>query len=80
MKASLLRGLLLSLFSISALAADSSPHTLFKRAEQDVAANEEPSSTTFNGIEVPPQKELDPENFKSTISDGYWYTLYRLVT
>lgn len=29
--------------------------------------------TTFNGIEVPPMKELDGEKFDEDIKDGYWY-------
>ena len=31
------------------------------------------SSTTFNGIEVPPMKELTGEGFDTEIKDGYWY-------
>ncbi|KAA6414835.1 MAG: disulfide isomerase [Lasallia pustulata] len=29
--------------------------------------------TTFNGIEVPPMKELDGEKFDEDIKDGYWF-------
>lgn len=29
--------------------------------------------TTFNGIEVPPMKELDWEKFDEDVKDGYWY-------
>lgn len=29
--------------------------------------------TTFNGIEVPPMKELDGEKFDEDVKDGYWY-------
>ena len=31
--------------------------------------------TTFNGIEVPPMKELDGGKFDEDIKDGYWYLL-----
>ena len=41
-----------------------------KRA--DTAGKEGPTSTTFNGVEVPPMKELTPENFEETVKDGYW--------
>lgn len=30
------------------------------------------SSTSFNGIEVPPMKELTGEAFATEIKDGYW--------
>lgn len=30
-------------------------------------------STTFNGIKVPPMKELNGEDFDKDIKDGYWY-------
>lgn len=32
-----------------------------------------PKYTRFNGIEVPPMKELSGENFDKEIKDGYWY-------
>lgn len=32
-------------------------------------------STTFNGVEVPPMKDLTPDNFEETIKDGYWSEL-----
>lgn len=28
--------------------------------------------TTFNGIKVPPMKEIEGEEFAETIKDGYW--------
>lgn len=31
------------------------------------------SPTVFNGIEVPPMKELAGEGFDTEIKDGYWY-------
>lgn len=80
MKPSLLAWSLLSLFSASSFAtspADShrnhesrDGHHLMKRA--DTAGKEGPTSTTFNGVEVPPMKELTPENFEETVKDGYW--------
>jgi protein disulfide-isomerase len=30
------------------------------------------SPTLFGGIEVPPLKQLTPDNFDETIKDGYW--------
>lgn len=80
MKPSFLAWSLLSLFSASAFAtspADSlrnhesrDSDSLVKRA--DTAAKEGSTSTIFNGVEVPPMKELTPENFDETIKDGYW--------
>lgn len=32
-----------------------------------------PKFTTFNGIEVPPMKELNGEQFQQEVKDGYWY-------
>lgn len=29
--------------------------------------------TTFNGMKVPPLKEIDGEEFDQTVKDGYWY-------
>ena len=31
------------------------------------------SSTVFNGIEVPPMKELNGKDFEKETKDGYWY-------
>lgn len=31
------------------------------------------SPTTFNGISVPPMKELRGETFDTEVKDGYWY-------
>lgn len=32
-----------------------------------------PPATVFNGIEVPPMKELNGTDFERDIKDGYWY-------
>ena len=29
--------------------------------------------TTFNGIQVPPLKEIEGDSFAETIKDGYWF-------
>lgn len=34
-----------------------------------------PSSTVFNGLEVPPMKELDGKDFDTETKDGYWYAV-----
>ncbi|KAL4745255.1 hypothetical protein BDW72DRAFT_186953 [Aspergillus terricola var. indicus] len=72
MRVSLLTWSLLSLFSIPTFAAPSdgtiSAQRLVKRADSDGS-----SPTLFNGVEVPPMKELTPENFAETIKDGYWF-------
>ena len=30
-------------------------------------------STTFNGVKVPPMKELNGDDFDQDVKDGYWY-------
>lgn len=32
-------------------------------------------STTFNGVEVPPLKELNGEDFNKEIKNGFWYVV-----
>lgn len=29
--------------------------------------------TTFNGVEVPPMRELTPDNFQDLTKEGYWF-------
>lgn len=37
--------------------------------------------TVFNGIQVPPMKDIKGDEFGETIKDGYWYVLsFRLRT
>lgn len=70
---------LLSLFSIPTLASpsdkilESRNGRLVKRADDPVDPGT--LSTTFNGIEVPPMKDLTPDNFEETVKDGYWLEL-----
>lgn len=66
MKSSLWTWSLFSLAIVPSLATN-----VFKREE--VALEDETPSTTFNGIEVPPQTEMTPDNFRSMIGDGYWF-------
>ncbi|KAB8068627.1 thioredoxin-like protein, partial [Aspergillus leporis] len=80
MRASLLAYSLLSLLSIPTFALPSDealePRNgrLMKRADDPVDKVDSATlSTTFNGIEVPPMKELTPENFEETVKDGYWF-------
>lgn len=73
MKPSLLAWSLLSLLTVPTLAT-----AVLKREETDVV-EDGPISTTFNGIEVPPALEMTPDNFRSTIGDGYWYALQVVV-
>lgn len=44
-------------------------------AEQE---DETPQPTKFNGIEVPPLKELSGKDFDAEVKDGYWYVESRL--
>lgn len=38
-----------------------------------------PPPTVFNGIEVPPMKELNGTDFERDIKDGYWYDLLSVL-
>ncbi|KAJ9270279.1 hypothetical protein DTO271D3_2777 [Paecilomyces variotii] len=87
MKPSLLVWSLLSLLTVPTLAVPSedsihavsnpSPR-LVKREEvaapahKDGQADSDAPGTVFNGVKVPPMKELTPEDFDETIKDGYW--------
>lgn len=33
-------------------------------------------STTFNGVKVPPMKELTGDDFDKDVKIGYWYSIY----
>lgn len=39
----------------------------------DEKAVDGPATTKFNGIEVPPMKEITARSFKEDTKDGYWY-------
>lgn len=74
MKPSTLVWSLLSLVSIpsSFVAASEGPeHRLVKRAGSEKDAKS--ISTTFNGVEVPPMRELTPDNFQDLTKEGYWF-------
>lgn len=82
MRSSLLAWSLLSLLSIPTFAIPSGDiandfslanNRLVKRAEPVEKAESGPASTTFNGIEVPPLKDLTPENFEELTKNGYWF-------
>ncbi|KAL4807151.1 thioredoxin-like protein [Aspergillus unguis] len=73
MRSSILSWSLLSLFVLPTFAAPSDQTTtkrLVKRADSD---NSGPASTIFNGLEVPPMKELTPDNFEESVKDGNWF-------
>jgi hypothetical protein len=42
------------------------------QGESKAGAGEGVDYTVFNGIKVPPFKELTLENYDETIKDGYW--------
>ncbi|KAL2872457.1 putative disulfide isomerase [Aspergillus lucknowensis] len=74
MRSSLLTWSLLSLSSLPTFAAPSEPtfpkNHLVKRADSDGSSS---APTVFNGVEVPPIKELTPDNFEEVVKDGYWF-------
>ncbi|KAI9371343.1 thioredoxin-domain-containing protein [Aspergillus egyptiacus] len=73
MRSSLLAWSLLSLFSLPALATPSDPAVSTKRLVKRDDGDSGPTTTVFNGIEVPPLKELTPDNFEETVKNGYWF-------
>lgn len=81
MKSSLLVWSLLSLVTVPVLASpfkdavpDPETHLNARGAAKDSDELTAPglSPTLFNGVEVPPQKQLTADNFDETIKDGYW--------
>jgi protein disulfide-isomerase len=42
------------------------------QGESKAGADEGIDYTVFNGVKVPPFKELTLENYDETIKDGYW--------
>lgn len=42
------------------------------QGESSAAQGEGVDYTVFNGIKVPPIKELTMDNYESTIKEGYW--------
>lgn len=70
----LLSSLLLSASSI--LAAPPGNERTGARAGADALSGEAGGDagdyTTFNGIKVPPMKDIPGPEFQSTIKDGYW--------
>ena len=82
---------LLSLFHLSSCLVQDTQHKL--NTVEDVLAETKPNagaaagatnseavtdkSTTFNGVQVPPMKELNGDAFDQEIKDGYWYEMFR---
>ncbi|OJD15562.1 hypothetical protein AJ78_04185 [Emergomyces pasteurianus Ep9510] len=81
MKASLFSLSLLSLLLnpvISSSTGESGSDDVSKQAPRVVPKAEKPLAphegpTIFNGVEVPPMKQLDASNFDETIKEGYWF-------
>ncbi|KAK2759454.1 hypothetical protein FQN54_002932 [Arachnomyces sp. PD_36] len=80
MKPSLLVWSLLSLVAVPALAStpqdavsDPEVHLNARGAGKDSEEFTGPAATLFNGVEVPAQKQLTPNNFDEIIKDGYWF-------
>ena len=66
--------LLLWLLTLNAVTASpESPDTKSPGAPSSQADDAGPKVTIFNGVEVPPLKELNGEQFQQEVKDGYWY-------
>ncbi|KAL4910454.1 hypothetical protein BDW74DRAFT_52050 [Aspergillus multicolor] len=73
MRTSFLTWLLLSLFALPTFAAPSDQINANPRLVKRTDRSESSTSTIFNGFEVPPMKELTPDNFEETVKSGYWF-------
>ncbi|EZF42962.1 protein disulfide-isomerase domain-containing protein, variant 1 [Trichophyton rubrum CBS 100081] len=69
-----------SLFFLSVLAASISPvfglpseQTARSRDEAEKPLGPDPKSTVFNGVTVPPMKELRGPDFEESIKEDYWF-------
>jgi protein disulfide-isomerase len=43
------------------------------KSEADALGPGELRPTVFNGVEVPPLRELTGDTFEASVKDGYWY-------
>jgi protein disulfide-isomerase len=74
MKLCLLAWPFLSFALAPTLAASSSDTTVDASVQSEDLKTVAPVDlTVFNGIEVPPMKELDGDGFEESIKEGYWY-------
>ena len=72
-----------ALAALSAVVAEPAPPSVRKgenviaaesvQGETPVAGGEGSEYTVFNGIRVPPMKDVEGEQFAETIKDGYWW-------
>ena len=62
-----------ALSAICAVGALAIPQEAGKDA--DTPKDDAPKDTIFNGVKVPPMKELDGETFGKATKNGYWYVV-----
>jgi protein disulfide-isomerase len=65
---------LFSLLAVPALASavDISSSSDGMRLSKRTWSSEVTGPTEFNGLEVPPIREITPDNFEELTKDGYW--------
>ena len=42
-------------------------------AASPAEADDTPKSTTFNGVDVPPLRDISGDKFDEEVKEGYWY-------
>ncbi len=65
--------LLLSAASTHVAAQDAKDATVPDVSKEAGADDDSPKPTTFNGMEVPPMRDLAGDTLNEEISKGYWY-------
>lgn len=61
-------------FAATVFAQGGDPKVEAVVAAENPAVEAEPdTSTTFNGVKVPPMPEIEGEAFDKTVADGYWF-------
>ena len=83
MKPALLAWAIAALCTVPSYAAPPGKGKSDTTLSQDAVQGETPAGgdeavkyTTFNGIKVPPMKEIEGDKFAETIKDGYWYDFH----
>ncbi|KAI9798762.1 MAG: hypothetical protein M1833_004592 [Piccolia ochrophora] len=77
---------LLVLFPLLSLAQEQQPDNLEAKlapaADSSTPAGADgkrPSTTVFNGVEVPPMPDLNGDKFEEEVKDGYWYERHHSI-
>jgi protein disulfide-isomerase len=72
MRPALLAWALAALYAVPILTAPPGKAGAKEAVEGEPSSDGEGESTTFNGIKVPPMKDIGGDKFAETIKEGYW--------